>query len=187
MLVADPYTAAISPADPGLPWLLAVDIYRGRDLVLTVLALWTVHPPGVRRPTYTTQAQAAILAWQETAARETRDAWTRVILLGDFNASFQGPSADQHADTIGTLHQHGMTSVRHYLTGTAHGSEIQHTLRWIAPGKVAQYYHCDYLWLSPDLQTQLRGGGIGTMDDWVVSGLSDHVPVWADLDVQSET
>lgn len=181
VLVADPNTVAISTADPGLPWLLALDIYRGRDQVLTALAMWTVREAGIRRPSYTAQAQQAITAWEQAAEREGRDPWTRVVLLGDFNASFQGPSADQHADTVGSLHQHGMTSVHHYLTGTAHGSEIQQTLRWIAPGKVAQHYHCDYLWLSPDLQTKLRGGGIGTMADWVQSGLSDHVPVWADL------
>jgi hypothetical protein len=43
VLVADPYTAAISPADPGLPWLLALNIFRGRDLVVT-------DPARERRP-----------------------------------------------------------------------------------------------------------------------------------------
>jgi hypothetical protein len=181
VLVADPYTAAICPADTGLPWLLALDIYRGPDLVLTVLALWTVRQRGIRRPSYAAQAQQAITAWQETAEREGRDPWTGVVLLGDFNASFQGPSANTHADTVTALHEHGMTSVHHHLTGTAHSAETQHTLRWIAPGRVPLYVHCDYLWLGPDLQPRLRGGGIGTMTDWVESGLSDHVPVWADL------
>jgi hypothetical protein len=181
VLVADPNMVAISPADPGLPWLLALDIYRDRDQVLTVLALWTVREPGIRRPSYTAQAQQAITAWQQAAEREGRDPWTRVVLLGDFNASFQGPSAAAHADTVAVLHERGMASVHHHLTGTAHGAEVSHTLRWIAPGRVAQYYHCDYLWLSPDLHTRLSGGGIGTVGDWVESGLSDHAPVWADL------
>lgn len=183
VLAADPYTAAISTADPGLPWLLAVDIYRGRDLVLTVLALWTVREAGIRRPSYPGQAQQAITAWQQASEREGRDPWTRVVLLGDFNASFQGPSAAAHADTVAALHDRGMASVHHDLTRTAHGTEASHTLRWIAPGRVARYYHCDYLWLSPDLQTRLRGGGIGTVGDWVESGLSDHSPVWADLTI----
>jgi hypothetical protein len=183
VLVADPYTAAISTADPGLPWLLAVDIYRGRDLVLTVLALWTVREAGIHRPSYSAQAQQGITAWQQASEREGRDPWTRVVMLGDFNASFQGPSAAAHADTVAALHQRGMASVHHHLTGTAHGTEASHTLRWIAPGRIAQYYHCDYLWLSPDLQTRLRGGGIGTVGDWVESGLSDHSPVWADLTI----
>jgi hypothetical protein len=181
VLVANPNTVAISTADPGLPWLLALDIYRDRNLVLTALALWTVREAGIGRSSYTAQAQQAITAWQETAVRERRDPWTRVVLLGDFNASFQSPSAAAHADTITVLQERGMASVHHYLTGTAHGAEAVHTLRWIAPGRVTRYYHCDYLWLSPDLQTRLRGGGIGTVGDWVESGLSDHAPVWADL------
>ena len=61
------------------------------------------------------------------------------------------------------------------------GQEQQHTLRWIGPGKVAREYHCDYLWLSDDLQPALLGGGVGSMADWIDTGLSDHVPVWADL------
>lgn len=36
-------------------------------------------------------------------------------------------------------------------------------------------------WLSADLQPELLGGGVGTMADWIDTGLSDHVPVWADL------
>jgi hypothetical protein len=183
VLVADPNTAAISPADPGLPWLLAVDVHRGRDLLVTVLALWTVREAGIRRPSYPAQAQQAITSWEQAAEREGRDPWTRVILAGDFNASFQGPSAAAHADTIAALHERGLVSVHHHLTGTAHGAETSHTLRWIAAGRVAQYYHCDYLWLSPDLQPRLRGGGVGTVGDWVESGLSDHAPVWVDLTI----
>ena len=181
VLVADPYTAVISAPDPGLPWLLAVDIHRGRDLLVTVLALWTIREPGIRRPSYPAQAQQAITGWQQAAEREGRDPWTRVILAGDFNASFQDPSPAAHARTVSALGEHGLVSVHHHLTSTEHGAETSHTLRWIAPGRIPRYYHCDYLWLSPDLQPSLRGGGIGTMGDWVESGLSDHVPVWADL------
>jgi endonuclease/exonuclease/phosphatase family metal-dependent hydrolase len=90
-------------------------------------------------------------------------------------------------DEFTETYERGMASVHRYRSGTSHGAETQHTLRWIAPGRIAQPYHCDYLWISPDLKTQLRGCGIGTMDHWVESGLSDHVPVWADLDLQSET
>ena len=84
-------TRAVSPADPGLPWVLALDVWRGRDLVVTVLAVWTVRERGDDRPSYTDQAQQAITAWQQAATREHRDPWARVVITGDFNASHQAP------------------------------------------------------------------------------------------------
>jgi hypothetical protein len=181
VLVRDPYTVAVSPADPGLPWALALDIWHGRAFAVTVLAVWTVRERGDDRPSYADQAQRAITAWQQAATRERRDPWAGVVMAGDFNASYQGPSVSAHARTVGMLHDAGMVSVHHQITGQAHGQEQQHTLRWIGPGKVAREYHCDYLWLSADLQPGLLGGGVGSMADWIDTGLSDHVPVWADL------
>ncbi len=57
----------------------------------------------------------------------------------------------------------------------------KHTLSWIAHGGCPGTANCDYLWLSPDLQRQLKVGGIGNMSDWVESGLSEPVLAWADL------
>ena len=45
--------------------------------------------------------------------------------LRDFNASFEGPSAAEHARTVGNLHDHGMASVHHHLTATEHGAEYR--------------------------------------------------------------
>lgn len=69
----------------------------------------------------------------ESSERDGRDPWTGVIMTGDFNASFQGPSASEQARTVAALHQRGIVSVHHHLTGTETGTETHHTLRWIAP------------------------------------------------------
>ncbi len=65
--------------------------------------LWMVRERGTRRPTYAAQAQQAITGWEQSAEREGRDLWTRVVLLGDDNASFQGPSPAPQADTVPRL------------------------------------------------------------------------------------
>jgi hypothetical protein len=181
VLVRDPYKACVSPADPGLPWLLAVDVWHGRELLFTVLAAWTVKEAGDRRPSYAAQSQQAIEVWQDAATREGRAPWARLIVGGDFNASFQGPSTRAHEQTVAMLHEAGMASVYHQVSGHGHGQEQDHTLRWIGPGRTPYEYHCDYLWLSTDLQPILAGGGVAPMTDWVDTGLSDHVPVWTDL------
>jgi hypothetical protein len=181
VLVAGRYRASVSLADPGLPWLLPVDVWDGQGLVFTVLALWTVKRPGDGRPSYALQAQQAFSGWVEAAARTGRDPWDRVVLAGDFNASFQGPSNSAHARTVAMLETAGMGSVHHLRSGQTHGEEVEQTLRWIGPGKVPHYYHCDYIWISQDLQLLLSAGAVGGQADWVDSGLSDHAPVWADM------
>ena len=74
-----------------------------------------------------------------------------------------------------------MVSVHHQVTGKDHGQE--QSTRCAGSGRAGPRYeyHCDYLWLSADLQPALRGGGVGTMGDWIDTGLSDHVPVGLDL------
>jgi hypothetical protein len=138
--------------------------------------VWTVKEPGDQRPSYAAQTQQAIDAWQHAATREGRDPWTRVVLAGDFNASFQGPSTRAHEQTVAMLHEAGMASVYHQVTGHRHGQEQVHTLRWIGPGRIPFEFHCDYLWLSTDLQPTLVGGGVAPMTDWVVPGQAGGAP-----------
>lgn len=178
--VREPYAMSISPADPGLPWAVAVDVWLGRSRVLTCLAIWTVAMRG--RPSYTSQAHLLIDRWEQSCAELNRDPWTNLILAGDFNASFQGPSVAKHAETVQRLEAVGMTSVHHHLTGEEHGAESTFSLRWIGRGSVPSYFHCDYMWISGDLGPRLANGGVGSMADWVESGLSDHAPVQLELD-----
>lgn len=50
-------------------------------------------------------------------------------------------------------------------------------LRWVAPGRIRQGYHCDCVLLPESLLTRMTAVSVGSMEEWVDSRLSDHCPV----------
>jgi hypothetical protein len=72
----------------------------------------------------------------------------------------------------------------HNAYGLVHGvsaGQEPPTLRWIGRGGVAWYFHCDYVFVSSALRASVTGASIGSMEEWVESGLSHHCPVSVDL------
>ncbi len=180
VLVRHPYTVTIAAEDPALPWLLATDVAMPQDEPIAVLGLWTVLEKG--RPSYVKQAQEAIIAWERTCHAQGRDPWSRTVLAGDFNASMQGAQRDQHRATVDMLSERGMGSAYHLHVDCEHGQEAAHTLRWIGRGSVPYLYHCDYIFVSSDLQLGLSTS-VGSEHDFMGRGLSDHLPVVVDVEV----
>jgi endonuclease/exonuclease/phosphatase family metal-dependent hydrolase len=158
---------------PDLPWVLPVRLRPpGGGEAALLLATWPVLGRRERRPGYTAQLAAVLDAWEDELAAG------RTILAGDLNASATAtPAGRAHRRNVDRLHELGLRSAYHACVGCAHGEEPAMTLRWIARGGGALHYHCDMVfvperWLTPDVVVE-----VGGMDDWVGSGLSDHVPV----------
>jgi endonuclease/exonuclease/phosphatase family metal-dependent hydrolase len=55
------------------------------------------------------------------------------------------------------------------------------TLRRIGPGRKHHHYHRDYIFVSAALASSVRSAEVGSLTDWVETGLSDHCPVVAEL------
>ena len=75
----------------------------------------------------------------------------------------------------------GVQSAHHTHHGLAHGEETAMTLRWKGRGGLVSEYHVDFVFLSRPLLERLEAVEVGSMRDWVESGLSDHCPVSVDL------
>lgn len=166
------WSTQVHPADPGLPWLLPVTVHGPDGEELTLLAVWTVAGPGL--PTYVRQCQQVISAWDEVGE------WSRTVLAGDLNASMQSDRRpEQHARTVGMLAERGLASAYHSATGTPHGDEDVHTLRWVGRGKVVAWFHCDLVFAPAALLT--GRASVGAAEQWCCPGMSDHAPVVADL------
>lgn len=52
------------------------------------------------------------------------------------------------------------------------------------PRRKRYEYHCDFVILSRDLATHISAVSVGSMGEWVESGLPDHCPVIVDIWVQ---
>lgn len=173
VLAAPGFTLDLHPDDPGLPWLLPVIVRPGGSAPFTLLAVWTVAGDGA--PSYERQLEQAILQWDQLAG----DPWHRVVLAGDVNASMQGQQT-RHALNLELLDDRGLSSAYHRASGCQHGEEAAFTLRWVGRGSVPAWFHCDFVFVSRDLQLGLTAA-VGPADTWIRSGMSDHAPVLADL------
>jgi hypothetical protein len=162
--------------DAPLPWCLPVTARHLDGGELTVLAVWAVKNRDDGRPTYAAQFAAVIERWRHQI--EHGD----VIVAGDLNASFQGPSAVPHGRNLDALAALGAHSAYRVVHGAVEPHEEPATLRWIGPGRTAYQYHCDYVIVSKRLAAGVRGVEVGSLAEWVESGLSDHCPVVVELD-----
>lgn len=170
----------ISPVayDPGLPWLLPLDVCGPSGQRLVLLALWTVAGKG--RPSYPRQTQQAIAEWESACEAAGVAPWERTVLAGDFNASLQTTNAVGHRTTLQQLRERGLVSAYHQARGCEHGQEPEGTLRWVGRGSVVSDFHCDFVFASEDLASGL-GALVGSFEQWCGPGLSDHVPVTASI------
>lgn len=161
--------------DDWQPWVLPVRAVRESDgFALTVLGVWTVKRPGF--PSYQHQFAATIDRYEEVLRAGP------VVLAGDLNASAQlTTSRVQHEANLTRLENLGLRSAFHHHHQRAHGAELDMTLRWIGPGSTPYQFHCDFIFLTADLQEQVRAVEVGGMPVWVDSKRSDHCPVVVDL------
>jgi hypothetical protein len=159
-----------------LPWVLPVTATSpdgAREVV--VLAVWTVAGGNHGRLSYAGQVGRVIDVWEN----ELRDGLT--VMAGDLNCSAQGPSSGPHRENVRRLHQLGVRSAYHHHTGDVHGEERAMTLRWFGRGSVESRYHCDFVFVSSRLLGGIEQVDVGSIHEWVASGLSDHCPVSVSL------
>jgi hypothetical protein len=163
------------------PWCLPLLVVSPTGTPsFTLLAVWTITP---RRevPAYAAQFSRTIDRWADVLKSEP------VVIAGDLNASIQGPSTEAHRRNLERLRDLGVVSAYHEHHSVAHGAEEAMTLRWIGPGRGVHYYHCDFAFLSRVVAPHLAGAHVGTVPDWIETGLSDHCPVIVDLALPERT
>ncbi|MFM8858044.1 MAG: hypothetical protein ACKOI2_12770, partial [Actinomycetota bacterium] len=158
----------------GLPWVRTARLSHsahGHDLRL--LAIWTNKNRGDGRPPYAEQFGMVLEHHGQTIAQGG------CIVAGDLNASVQGPSIVPHLANLTRSADLGLVSTYHHANGVAHGEEPDMTLRWVGPGRVEYFYHCDFVFISRDLAHGAASHVVPLFKD--PKPASDHQPVVADL------
>ena len=105
-------------------------------------------------------------------------------VAGDFNNNvfWDKPGwAMNHAGTVARLESIGLASAYHAVRGEAQGAERIPTHYWRDRRKDGPTYHIDYIFLPRDWMVRLREMRVGRFAKWCGSGLSDHVPLVADV------
>jgi endonuclease/exonuclease/phosphatase family metal-dependent hydrolase len=172
--VSNGWTAEWLPHAGDLPWVRPVRLGHpdvGKEL--TLLAVWTNKNKDDGRPPYAEQFARVLEAY-----RDMIDGG-RCIVTGDLNASLQGPWTEPHLVNLDTVKGLSLVSAYHLAHGVEHGEEPDMTLRWVGPGRVEYFYHCDFVFVSDDLADGVASHVVPLFDS--DRPLSDHQPVVADL------
>jgi len=158
-----------------LGWVLPARVFDpDGEHAFDLLAVWTVMRKD-GRPRYEGQIGRILDEWvDELEAGKT-------IVAGDFNCSLQGPSRRAHSRNLDRFEALGLRSGYHAHSAVEHGAETAMTLQWVARGGVRRGYHCDYIMLPEELRSRVTAVTVGSVAEWVDSGLSDHCPVVVDL------
>ena len=166
-----PWTAHPAGTDPTLPWVLPAAVSNtATGGQFTLLAMWANKKQG---PSYASQFTAVL----DTYAAQLRAG--QCVIAGDLNASVQGPSREAHRHNLFRAKELDMVSAYHHANSYEHGGEQDMTLRWVAPGGTARYYHCDFIFLPRRMAEGAKCSVLTLFD--AERPASDHQPVIADI------
>jgi exodeoxyribonuclease-3 len=106
------------------------------------------------------------------------------IAAGDFNNNYYWDKPGyliNHSYAVAALERHGLVSAYHWARGEAQGAETEPTHYWRDRRKDGPTYHIDYIFLPRAWAGGMRELRVGDFENWCGNGLSDHVPVVADV------
>lgn len=109
------------------------------------------------------------------------------IVAGDFNDNVRWDKPNKlnkHANNVAELAILGLQSAYHNNRGIGQGSEPEPTIYWRNRKVDGPQYHIDYCFAPDAWMASITFVALGTFDEWVAKGLSDHVPLIVDFSDQ---
>ncbi len=168
--------------DERLEWVAPIDV--SGPLPFALLAVWAFHHrAGQFHPLEprTAQPQQALDVYRHLFTEGP------VVIAGDFNDNVRwdrGERATNWTFTVRRYKEIGLVSAYHEYFGEVQGDESTPTLYWQSRRADGPRYHIDYCFIPEGWLPALRSVSVGSHADWVAPGLSDHVPLVVDLDLE---
>jgi hypothetical protein len=155
-------------------WFVPVIATNG-DTIVRVVGVWVKRADdGYVKPT-----RRALKSLREFISKEA------TFVVGDFNQNVQFDkgrgSGRRFQDVLTVFHELQMRSAWHAQSGDMHGAEGTPTLHWVWQANRA--YHVDYAFV-PNGLVQATRVSMGKFEDYVGTGISDHVPLTIDVDLR---
>ena len=110
------------------------------------------------------------------------------VVAGDWNSNtiWDKPGwRVNHMHKIRVLDDMGLASAYHAVTGERQGEETIPTHYWRDRREDGPTYHIDYMHLPHAWIDRITHFDVGGFADWCGNGLSDHVPLVVDVDVNA--
>ena len=102
------------------------------------------------------------------------------VVAGDFNnhVLWDRPGWQMnHANEVRSLARLGLVSAYHVSRGVEVGNEPEPTFYWRSRTIHTPTYHIDYVYMPQEWTKRPFKLDVGRYEDWIGSGLSDHVPL----------
>ena len=166
--------------DASIQYAMPVRLEAPDRASVHVLGIWAHYGlSGMRRATLGPTLQA--LAWYEPFLRARPS-----IVAGDFNNHVRWDrdgKAWNHANSVAAFERLGFVSAYHVFHGLAQGAEEHPTFYWRTRSADGPTYHIDYAFVPRTCVGALRSVEVGTREEWIASGLSDHAPLTVDIEL----
>jgi len=174
------YTARLAEAyDRALRYIAPVHI--GGPTACNLLAVWAQNASGgITRKHQLGPLRRALSKYRPFLAEHPS------IIAGDLNSNaiWDKPGwRINHSAKVAIMEKLGLVSAYHRLRDEPHGQETEPTLYWRDRRKDGPTYHIDYIFLPIPWIAKVRDLRVGSFEEWCGSGLSDHVPIVAEIDV----
>ena len=166
----------------GLHWILPVEVHGPARFNL--LGVWAQNASaGIRKKANPGPLRESLAFYRGFLGAAP------AVAAGDFNNHILWDKPDwrmNHADAVVAMEELGMVSGYHAHRGIAQGAEREPTHYWRDRTKEGPTYHIDYIFLPATWLPAMTGFEVGSFEDWCGNGLSDHVPLVAEVDLQTE-
>jgi exodeoxyribonuclease-3 len=163
--------------DPALTYAIPVRV-RG-PATFNVLSVWAHHGKNFYASAMQGPAQLAVHRYRRFLSEGPS------VVIGDLNnhVRWNRPrKLNNHANLVSQLETLGLVSAYHHFHAVPQGGELHPTLYWRDRTRDGPTYHIDYGFVPRTSSHLLRSVTVGTFDEWIATGLSDHVPLVIDLD-----
>jgi exodeoxyribonuclease-3 len=106
------------------------------------------------------------------------------VVAGDFNDNVRWDKptkVNRHRTNVDELGRHGLVSAYHLTRTVEQGDELDPTLYWRDRTREGPSYHIDYCFVPRTWTQSIVSVDVGSYDNWVGAGLSDHVPLIVEI------
>lgn len=169
----------LDPYYPTLRYIAPVRISGASSFNL--LAVWAQNASaGLTRKNQLGPVRRAMTKYRHLFAGDP------TIIAGDLNNNVFWDKPGwrmNHATAVANLRKLGLASAYHSFKNEAQGQETEPTIYWRDRKKDGPTYHLDYIFMPDAWIERAQHVEIGSFEDWCGSGLSDHVPIIADIDL----